>query len=107
MNSVLDWLNSTIRNVENQTGKFEVGSSHHSLIKNRVKALKTSLLLLENKQETTIEDLKKAIEPMKSIVRKNTKAQEKHNSDTVFYKRLQRNIDCAQFCVDPLEDKLK
>ncbi len=103
--NVLNWLESTIQNVEAQADKFKEGSSQATLIKNRLFALKTSLSLLE-KEEGVEVDLIQALEPMKSILRKNMKAQEKHSKETSIYKRLQRNIDCAQFCVELIEDKI-
>ena len=103
--SFLNWLESTIQNVEAQADKFKEGSSQATLIKNRLFALRTSLSLLDNEDGVEV-DLIQALEPMKSILRKNMKAQEKHSKETTIYKRLQKNIDCARFCVNLIEEKL-
>ena len=103
--SFLNWLESTIQNVEAQADKFKEGSSQATLIKNRLFALRTSLSLLDNEDGVEV-DLIQALEPMKSILRKNMKAQEKHSKETTIYNRLQKNIECARFCFNLIEEKL-
>ncbi len=99
-------LDALIHNVEAQAPKFKEGSSQASLIKNRLFALNLSKALMFGSNHFSNEELRKAYEPMKSILRKNLKAQEKHQTDTNIYKRLQRNILLVEYCVDLINNEL-
>ena len=74
----LQVVDSTIKNCEKMQPKFEEGTSQHTLLKNRIKALYISKLLIENQNvmdKYTKEELIEAIRPVSSIISKCEKAQ--------------------------------
>lgn len=82
---------STICNCEKMHPKFAEGTSQHSLLKNRIKALYIAKALIENKGEINTvsqSDLENALPPICSIISKTEKAQIKYAEDTVQYRRL-------------------
>lgn len=71
--------------------KFEEGTSQHSLLKNRIKALYISKGLIENGSNVDIytqADLEKALPPVISIINKTEKAQSKYDEGTTQYKKF-------------------
>lgn len=87
---VVQFLESTIMKCEKMKGKFAVGTSQHSLLVNRVKALQIAKCLIEDskeKEEYTLEDLEKALPPVISIINKTSKAQSKNQEGTSQYRR--------------------
>ncbi|MFU7515474.1 hypothetical protein [Clostridium sp. HCS.1] len=84
-------VSSTINNCEKMQPKFAEGTSQHSLLKNRIKALKISNCLLEADRNIDIysnNDLEKALPPVISIINKTEKARSKYREDSNQYKRL-------------------
>lgn len=82
---------STISNCENMHGKFNVGSSQHTLLSNRIKALHISKVLilkeLSKLEESVIEcytkeEITKALEPIDSIIRKCEKLRKNMKQET-------------------------
>ena len=72
---------TTIANCEKAQMKFSEGTSQHSLLKNRVKALNISKSLLSESATIryTNKDLREALPPITSIISKTTKAQSKYD----------------------------
>ncbi|HKM04882.1 MAG TPA: hypothetical protein VJZ04_09925 [Lachnospiraceae bacterium] len=62
--------------------KFSEGTSQHSLLKNRIKALYISKALLAGDKTTnyTSKELRDALPPIISIINKTTKAQSKYEN---------------------------
>ena len=64
-------ISSTISKCEKMQHKFAEGTSQHSLLRNRIKALQISKCLIEGDrgiEAYTEEDLKKALPPVISII---------------------------------------
>jgi DNA-binding XRE family transcriptional regulator len=91
----LEVVISTISNCERMQPKFAVGTSQHTLLKNRIKALYISKLLITNHgvmDKYTKEELIEALPPVSSIISKCEKAQEKFAKDTTHFNRLENII---------------
>ena len=91
----LQVVDSTIKNCEKMQPKFAEGTSQHTLLKNRIKALYISKLLIENQNvmdNYTKEELIEAIRPVSSIISKCEKAQIKFAEGTAHHTRLKKII---------------
>jgi hypothetical protein len=95
----LQVISSTISNCKKMQPKFAEGTSQHSLLKNRLKALYISKLLITDKDimgKYTKEELMEALPPVASIISKCEKAQLKFAEGTGHYARL-KNIIKAMY----------
>lgn len=101
-------MGRTIENCAKMQGKFAQGTSQHSLLKNRIRALEISKCLLagEGVDAWTREDLERAAAPIASIIHKTTKARSKYEAGSVTYKRFTPTIDAMTLCQELLEEKL-
>lgn len=87
---------SIIKNCEKMQLKFLEGTSQHSLLKNRIKALYISKSLIANEctiENYTKEELMEALPPVTSIISKSEKTQLKFKEGTPHYTRLKRIIN--------------
>jgi len=110
LNSALQLVTSTISKCEKMQHKFAVGTSQHSLLKNRIKALYISKALIVNEDTIAIypaEELTKALAPITSIINKTTKAQIKYEKDSTQYKKFEPIIQAMQICKTLIENELK
>lgn len=92
-------VSSTISNCEKIQPKFDVGTSQHTLLKNRIKALYISKSLITEEEiinTYTKEELKEAIAPVSSIISKCEKALPKFVEGTAHHTRL-KNIIKAMY----------
>lgn len=92
----LQVVSSTISNCEKMQQKFEEGTSQHTLLKNRIKALYISKALItgENVMDKyTKEELIEAIRPVSSVISKCEKAQLKFQEGTSHHTRLKKIIN--------------
>lgn len=92
----LSIVSSTIVKCEKFQPRFEEGTSQHSLLKNRIKALYISKALITNENITdtyTKEELRKALPPVTSIISKCEKAIQKFEKGTRNYNRFKKIID--------------
>ncbi|MCB2290351.1 hypothetical protein LGK97_11300 [Clostridium sp. CS001] len=91
----LQVISSTISNCEKMQPKFAEGTSQHTLLKNRLKALYISRALITDEVVTdtyTKEELIKALPPVSSIISKCSKAQLKFAEGTAHYTNLNNII---------------
>ena len=96
LTEALEVIDSTIKNCEKIQPKFAEGTSQHTLLKNRIKALYISKLLIENQnvmERYTKEELIEAVAPVSSIISKSEKAQMKFTEGTGHYTRLKKIIN--------------
>jgi flagellar hook-basal body complex protein FliE len=87
---------STISNCEKMQPKFAEGTSQHTLLRNRIKAMYISKALItgENAMEQyTKEELIQALSPVSSIISKCEKAQLKFDEGTSSHTRLKNIIE--------------
>lgn len=102
-------VSSTIINCEKAQLKFEKGTSQHTLLKNRIKALYISEALINNeniKQEYTKEELIEALKPIVSIISKCEKAQLKFSEGTSHYTRLNKLIKAMYISKSLITDEI-
>ena len=102
-------LEATLSNCENMIVKFEHGTSQHSLLINRIKALVISryVILKDPKiNDYSIHELQDALIPIESILHKTTKAIEKHDTNSSTYKRLLPMIMAVTIMKQALNDYL-
>ncbi len=90
--SALKVVSSTISKCEKIQYKFAAGTSQHTLLKNRIRAMYISKALITGDptvSQYTKEELLAAIPPVSSIIRKCEKAQEKFSAGTSYHRRFQ------------------
>ncbi|AWW26909.1 MULTISPECIES: hypothetical protein [unclassified Acetobacterium] len=106
---------STISKCEKMQGKFAQGTSQCSLLRNRIKAMDISKLLIENKlakkeqkiiEQYTKEELIKALKPVVSVISKCEKAQGKFEEGTTHHRRLENLIKAMNISKGLLEEQL-
>ena len=92
-------VSSTISNCEKMQLKFAEGTSQHTLLKNRIKAMYISKSLISDENvmdKYTKEELIEALRPVSSVISKCEKAQLKFAEDTSQHTRL-KNIIKAMY----------
>ncbi len=79
LEKAISFISSTIINCEKMQLKFSEGTSQHSLLRNRIKALYISKSLLSGDKTINYisKELREALPPIVSIINKTTKAQNK------------------------------
>lgn len=95
LEGALQVVSSVISNCEKMHPKFNEGTSQHTLLKNRIKAMyiSKSLIIDENVMDKyTKGELEEAIPPVSSIISKCEKAQLKAVEGTSNYTRLKKMI---------------
>lgn len=96
LEAALHVVASTINNCEKMQPKFAEGTSQHTLLKNRIKALYISKSLIKSDlviEQYTKEDLIEALSPVSSIISKCEKGQLKFKEGTAHYMRFKNIID--------------
>ena len=102
-------VSSTISNCEKIHPKFAEGTSQHTLLKNRIKALyiSKSLMVVENIMDKyTKEDLIEALRPVSSIISKCEKAQLKFDEDTSHHTRFKNIIKAMYISKSLITDEI-
>jgi hypothetical protein len=95
LEEVLQIVSSVISNCEKVQSKFVEGTSQHTLLKNRIKAMyiSKSLMIDENVEDKyTKDELIEALRPVSSIIMKCEKAQQKHKERTSYHTRFKKMI---------------
>ncbi len=108
LEKAISLLSSTIINCEKMKLKFSEGTSQHSLLKNRIKALYISkaLLLGDRTINYTIKDLREALPPIVSIINKTTKAQSKYEKGNSQFNRFQHIIQAMLISKTFIENQI-
>ena len=91
----LQVVSSTISNCEKIHPKFPEGTSQHTLLKNRIKAMYISKALIRGENDIdkyTKEELIEALAPVSSVISKCEKAQLKFEEGTSHYNRFNKLI---------------
>jgi hypothetical protein len=106
---VLGVVSSTISNCEKMQIKFAVGTSQHTLLKNRIKAMYISKSLISDENvadKYTKEELIEALRPVSSIISKCEKAQLKFAEGTSHHTRLKGIIKAMYFSKSLITDEI-
>lgn len=102
-------ISSTISNCEKIQPKFHEGTSQHTLLKNRIKALYISKLLIVEEDVIDVytkEELKEAIAAIASIISKCEKAQLKFTDGTSHHARLKSMIKAMYISKSLITDEI-
>lgn len=105
----LQVVSSTISNCEKMQPKFAEGTSQHTLLKNRIKALYISKSLITGQDvmdKYTKEELIEALPPVSSIISKCEKAQLKFAKGTAHHTRLENIIKAMSISKSLITDEL-
>lgn len=110
LDETVRFISSTISKCEKMQLKFVEGTSQHSLLKNRIKALYISKALIKNDINISMytkEDLKKALPPVVSIINKTEKAQIKYEEGSAQFRRFAPIIRAMYISKDFIENELE
>ncbi|MBA4688010.1 MAG: hypothetical protein H2184_12710 [Candidatus Galacturonibacter soehngenii] len=91
LDAAIQLISSIIINCEKMQTKFLEGTSQHSLLKNRIRALQIAKALIAKDSSIDLYtqlDIEKSLQPILSIIHKTKKAQMKYKDDTVQYKKM-------------------
>lgn len=102
-------VSSTIKNCEKIHPKFEKGTSQHTLLKNRIKALYISKFLIADDNaidKYTREELEQAMLPIASIISKSEKAYLKAVEGTGTYTRLKKIIKAMEISKSLIRNRI-
>lgn len=102
-------VSSTISKCEKIQPKFTEGTSQHTLLKNRIKAMYISKALItdENVIDTyTKEELTEALSPVSSIISKCEKGQLKFQKGTSHYNRFEDIIKAMYISKSLISDEI-
>ena len=95
LKDALQVVSSTIKNCEKMHPKFAEGTSQHTLLKNRIKALHISKSLLIGENiifKYSKDELIDALRPISSIISKCEKGQSKFEEGTSHHTRFEKLI---------------
>lgn len=105
----LQVVSSTISKCEKMQPKFPEGTSQHTLLKNRIKAMYISKALITGDREIerySKEELTDALKPVASVISKCETGQRKHKIEAPQYKRFQKIIDAMNIAKSLIEDEI-
>ena len=92
MNEILNFLDHT-RVLEGKfLPKFPEGTSQHSLLKNRIRALQTARELISGEGRPSREELEFALPRIESMIHKMSKARDKYEPGSRNYKRFDPTV---------------
>lgn len=105
LGNAISLLSSTINKCEKMQLKFLEGTSQHSLLKNRIKALCISkALIMDDKTiKYANKELREALPPVVSIINKTTKAQSKYEKGTLQFNRFEPIIQAMLIAKEYIE----
>lgn len=109
LTEALGVVSSTISKCEKAQLKFAEGTSQHTLLKNRIKAMYISKALLTKEnvmEEYTKEELIEALRPISSIISKCEKANLKFAEGTSHYTRFKKIIKAMYIVKSLITDEI-
>lgn len=90
--TVLEIIDHTTQLEEKFLPKFAMGTSQHSLLKNRIQALDTAQKLISGEEVPTKTELEFALPRIESIIHKMSKARDKYEPGSRNYKRFDPTV---------------
>jgi len=109
LSEALRIVSSTISNCENMQPKFAEGTSQHTLLKNRIKAMYISKALITDENvmdKYTKDELIEALRPVSSIISKCEKAQLKFVEGTSHHTRFKNIINAMYISKALITDEI-
>lgn len=110
LEEALQIVSSVISRCEKTYPKFAVGTSQHTLLKNRIKAMyiSKSLITGENVENRyTKEELTEALRPVSSIISKCEKAHSRFAEGTSHYARFNNMIKAMHILKSLITDEIR
>ena len=95
-------IESAVGRCEKVWPKFAEGTSQHSLLKNRIKALYIAKALISGEEK----ELQQALAPIESIISKCEKARLKFEDGSTHYVRFSKMIEAMDIAKAFLEDEI-
>lgn len=116
LSEALREVSKTISKCEKMQKKFTEGTAQYSLLRNRIKAMVISKLLIESElfkknpkteelEQYTKEELTEALRPVVSVISKCEKAQEKFAEGSPHYRRFENLIKAMNISKGLIEDR--
>ena len=96
MNEILNFLDHTRALEEKFLPKFPEGTSQHSLLKNRIRALQTARELISGEGRPSREELEFALPRIESMIYKMSKARDKYEPGSRNYKRFDPTVQAMK-----------
>lgn len=109
LEKALQIVSSAISRCEKTQPKFVEGTSHHTLLKNRIKAMYISKSLITDENiidKYTKEELIEALRPVSSIISKCEKAQLKFTEGTSHHTRFKNMINAMYISKSLITDEI-
>ncbi len=109
LEEALQIVSSTISKCEKAQEKFAEGTSQHTLLKNRIKAMYISKALITDENgmdKYTKEELMEALRPVASIISKCEKAQEKFAQGTSHHTRFKNMLNAMYISKALITDEI-
>ena len=104
---LLEMLDRLIGLEEKFLPKFAEGTSQHSLLRNRIRALQTARELVSGDGKPDREELEFALPRVASIIQKTTKARDKYEPDSRNYRRFDPTVRAMEQVRSLLEQELE
>ena len=96
MNEIINFLDHTRELEEKFLPKFPEGTSQHSLLKNRIRALQTARELISGEGRPSREELEFALPRIESMIHKMSKARDKYEPGSRNYKRFDPTVQAMK-----------
>ena len=96
MSTLLNVIDHTIGLEEKFLPKFPEGTSQHSLLRNRIRALQTARDLISGDREPTRKELEFALPRIESIIHKTSKARDKYEPGSRNYSRFDPTVQAME-----------
>ena len=96
MNEILNFLDHTRELEEKFLPKFPEGTSQHSLLKNRIRALQAARELISGEGRPSREELEFALPRIESMIHKMSKARDKYEPGSRNYKRFDPTVQAMK-----------
>ncbi|MGL4737576.1 MAG: hypothetical protein ACRCW2_09020 [Cellulosilyticaceae bacterium] len=120
LKATLEVVTSTIAKCEKIQGKFAEGTSQHTLLRNRIKAMYISKLIIMNQlakqsenlviEQVTLhytkDELIEAIRPVDSVINKCKKGQSKYEEGVPYYNRFEKIIRAMTISKELIEEEI-
>ena len=106
--AALKEVTSIITRCERVQPKFAPGTAQHTLLKNRIQAMKIAegLFSGDSGEQYSTQALSAALEPLASIMRKCEKARSKYEPTSVQYRRFYGTIRAMELSRQLIENEL-
>ena len=96
MKDIVHFLDHTMEQEEKFLPKFPAGTSQHSLLKNRIRALQTARDFISGERKPDRAELEFALPRIESIICKMSKARDKYEPGSRNYRRFDPTVQVME-----------